>query len=347
MRLDDEMRRLAARQHGLVSRAQVRSVGGTASALKHRVASGAWQPLSARVLRLAGAPVSFEQRCLAAVLDAGPGAALSHVSAAALLGVPGFDGAALHVSRLHAGAYARVRPLARLHDVVHLPEHHVTVVRSVPVTTLARTLFDLAGSLRPARTARALDNSLNLGLVPLETVRRTSIELFERGRDGTTVMRDLLERRQAGYVPPASSLEARFLAILIAAGEDPLPDLQVDAGGDDGWIGRADFRGPEPNLLFEIDSERHHTALLDAESDRSRDERFWTAGFHVVRITEAMLDDPAEVLRRYREGRAVATAQALKPPARSAARVTPRSTKVAAARLELKPSEHTTTTRRS
>jgi hypothetical protein len=334
MELDDRLRWLASRQHGVVGRAQARMIsGGTPAALKHRLKTGEWEPLSPRVMRLVGSPWSFDQRCMAAVLDGGPGTALSHESAAAFLGVPGFSDVRLHVSRTHAGAYARVRPLARMHDITFLPERHVTFVRAVPVTTMARTIFDLAGSVRPARTARVLDNALSLGLVPLETVRRTAIELFERGRNSTTVMRELLDERGAGYIPPASSLEARFLAILIAAGEDPLPDKQVDAGGDGGWIGRADFRGPEPNLLFEVDSDRHHTELLDAESDRDRDQRFWAAGFHVVRITEALLDDPAEVLRRYREGRTVA--QALNPPSRSAARVTPRSTSVAAARLEL------------
>lgn len=85
---------------------------------------------------------------MAAVLDASPGAVLSHEAAARRWGAPGFDRAPLHVTR-HRGIARRASSLARVHEVVDLMPAHVKLIRSVPVTSPARTVFDLAGSLHP------------------------------------------------------------------------------------------------------------------------------------------------------------------------------------------------------
>lgn len=85
------LRQLAAIQHGLVTRAQASCSGVDSDAVDHRCNRGEWIPLGHRVLRAVSSADSVEQRALAAVLDAGEGAALSHHSAASWWGLPGFE----------------------------------------------------------------------------------------------------------------------------------------------------------------------------------------------------------------------------------------------------------------
>jgi very-short-patch-repair endonuclease len=219
---------------------------------------------------------------MAAVLDAGARAAASYRAAAALWQVPGFDLAALDVSRPHDDE--RHQPcLGRLHRTRLLPARHVTVVDGIPVTTPGRTLFDLAGMLPPARTERAVDNALAKSPGLLRTLHRMLPELAERGRNGITVMRALLDARPVGWIGPASGLEARAIRVLDEAGIRTR--RQVDLGGDD-WIGRVDLLVVGTNVVVEVDSARFHTSVLDRERDARRDAELVDAGYYVVRLTE-------------------------------------------------------------
>ncbi|HSH59454.1 MAG TPA: hypothetical protein VK988_07395 [Acidimicrobiales bacterium] len=112
--IDSLMRALGEGQHGLVTREQLRSRGVSRQCVENRLRSAAWTPVSRRVLRLAGAPHSPEQQALAAVLDAGPGAVVSHQSAAALWRLPGFELEPLVLSGPRTGT-KRKTALATLH----------------------------------------------------------------------------------------------------------------------------------------------------------------------------------------------------------------------------------------
>lgn len=296
--LDLALRSIAERQHGVLSRRQAAEVGADWGLLRTRLRAGTWKALSPSVLLLVGVASSFDQRCIVGTLDTGGGAVVSRQAAAALWGLPGFNPDRVHITRPR-NATSRSSPLVVVHESRHLPAHHSTIREGIPITTVARTVFDLAGCLHPARTERALENGLKYHLVTLEDLRRVTIELLARGRAGSTLMRQLLAARRAGYIPPASGLETDFLALLVAAGIE-LPEGQVDVGGND-WIGRVDFYYRRLRLVIEIDSDIHHTAKLDTESDERRDEMMRAAGFEVMRITEAELrNDPDEVVSRVR-----------------------------------------------
>jgi hypothetical protein len=284
---DAGLRRLAERQHGAVGVVQARMMAPGRAAYRSQLRSRNWVRESASVLRLAGSPRTFSQHCMVAALDAGEGSAVSHLAAAALWEVPGFSPGEVHVSRAR-GRSGRKGGLAIVHEPRLWPDHHRTVRDGIPVTTVARTVFDLAGCVHPLRAERALDNALAHKLVGLREVRAVAIELFEHGRTGSALMRRLLDDRGAGYIAPASGLEARFFALLAAAGLD-LPERQVELGGD-AWAGRVDFYFRRAGLVVEIDSERHHTAQLDAEADARRDAAMRAAGFRVLRIGEVQLE---------------------------------------------------------
>lgn len=181
-------------------------------------------------------PKDDEQRAMSAVLDSGDGAVLSHRSAAATWGLPGFDMTELEVSRPRTGAN-RATGLAQLHHPCDLPAHHCTTRDGLPVTTLARTVFDLTGTEHPGRAERALHAALRAGL-RWTTIENYLNELARRGRPGIELMRELLAAH-AGRPAMGSGLEARFLRLLLNAGL-PQPRRQVDLGTDD-WAGRVDF----------------------------------------------------------------------------------------------------------
>lgn len=309
--LDQAIRRLAECQHGVVARAQARQLGLGRACLAQE-----WELLTPLVLRLAGSQRTHRQRCMAAALDGGPGAVVSGVTAAWLWQLPGFAPGEVHISR-ERGGNGRVPAAARLHEPRSLPAHHRTVVDAIPVTTVARTLFDLAGLVHPLRVERALDNALARRLVALETMRGLAIELFEHGRTGSALVRQLLSDRGAGYIPPASGLEARFLSVLVRAGIQ-VPDKQVDLGGET-WAGRVDFVDRRLRVVFEIDSDVHHTSKLDCEADARRDATLRAAGFEVVRITERDLRERPEAvvaMVRAARGRAARSISLLAAPTR-------------------------------
>lgn len=290
---------LAVRQHSLFSHKQAVDAGFTRAAIRHRLRTGRWEQVAAFVYRAAGSTQTWEQRVLALVLAAGPSAAASHRSAAALLGIPGFE---------RRGLVEVTTPRPRRHrsegELVHrwrpFPSHHLTVIEGIVTTRVARTLCDLAGVLHPGRVERALDNCLSMGVATPGTLEGAFCDLAGRGRKGTVLMRRLLAERTEGYVPPASELEARFVDLVREAGLRE-PVRQFDTGDDESWIGRVDMAYPPDRVLIELDSHRHHSSKLDRESDEARDGRLRRAGWRVVRFTwDDLVQRPHWVLSELR-----------------------------------------------
>jgi very-short-patch-repair endonuclease len=289
---------LSESQHGAVGAWQIAAIGGTSSFQKHLVASGEWRRVTRLVLVRTGAPPTRAQRLMTAVLDAGAGSVLSHCSAAAWWGLPGFDLRAVEVMRPRKDHGKRDR-LATHHEPKLLRPQHVTVLDGIPVTTPSRTLFDLAGTLRFAdRVERAVDNAWRRGLVSGRSLAVMLDELACRGRTGITLMRTLLADRGPGYRPPDSNLERRFEQLAREAGLEL--ERQRDLG-DDEWLGRVDFVHWPSTTVLEIDSERYHSALVDQRADAARQASLEAAGFTVIRFTDVQVwHESAEVLRRLR-----------------------------------------------
>lgn len=296
---------LMAKQHALVTTEQLADAGFDDDGVKWLIRGGRLERASPRVLRLLGAPHTEAQRVLAAVLDAGPGSALSHTSALAWWRVPGFTLRELHVSRSRDGTHRPKRLAHGVHDVEALPEHHVRVLDGIPVVTPSRALFDLAGMPRtpPGRVERALDNAWSLHLVTGGTLARMLDEVGSRSRPGIATMRALLADRGDGYVPPASGLEGRVADILKGRWPTSLR-RQVDKGDDGEWIGRIDFVDPELPFLLEVQSERFHASLLDTRDDAARRARLEAAGYVVVEVSDTdVWHYPEDVVERVRQGR--------------------------------------------
>lgn len=277
--LDLEIERLAAGQLSLFTLRQVQALEVSESATRHRLTTGRWIVHRPSIFRLVGGPVTKRVNLMAAVL-AVPGSVASHHAAAALHGLPGFQVApAVTVA---GTALPRLRDV-EVHRTLLLLDHHQRERDGIPCTSVARTIFDLCGSVHPRRAERALDNSLARRLVTLPALGRVFNDLAEHGRGGTVLMRELLEQRPIGYVAPESELEARFMELLDAFGL-PQPTRQLDVGDSDAWIGRVDFVYRNAHLVVEVDGREGHSSLLDQLADADRDQRLDASGRMVLRF---------------------------------------------------------------
>ena len=140
--LDERIAELADGQHGVVARRQLLALGVGEEAIEVRLRAGRLHRLHRGVYAVGHRVLSREARWMAAVLFAGPDAVLSHRSAAALWGMPAPSSRAIEVTTPRK---SRSRGSIHRHFAV-LPADEVTTERGIPVTTVPRTLFDLAAT---------------------------------------------------------------------------------------------------------------------------------------------------------------------------------------------------------
>lgn len=304
--MDDAAGRLAARaraQHGTFTRIDAERCGLTDWGLRRLVATGWCEQVAEGVFRVAAAPRSREQRWALALATQPAASALSHESAGESYGLPGVR------SRLPTVSVERGRshrnPLAIVRTTLWLPAAHIVVRRNLPTTTVARTLFDLAGVLPPPAFEVALDGALSRRLCTVGQLERVHFVLARRGRRGTALVRRAVEARGTGFVAPASELE-RVGRRVFAEGGLPAPRFEIDLGGER-WVGRVDCVWTEAKLVVELDSRRHHEALLARDADRRRDNELMAQGWRVLRFTwDDLHQRPVEVLAQIRAALAAA-----------------------------------------
>ncbi|HEY9555714.1 MAG TPA: DUF559 domain-containing protein [Acidimicrobiales bacterium] len=308
---DRALKDLAAEQHALVTSAQAADLGFSGGQ-RMRLSDGLrWERATPRVLRLVGSPPTDGQRAMLAVLDAGPGSALSGASAGAWWGIPGNLLKPWHVVRQRDQTNRPFVRKGQAHEPTLFDPDQIVELDGVPVVVPARALFDVAGTMRRGaekpwwveRLARMVDNAWAMRLVSGQSLHAMLEVMAQRGRPGIRTMRQVLATRGLDYVPPASNLEARFEQILLQAGEAPMR-RQVDIGDGDRWIGRVDFRDADLPLIVEIQSERFHASLIDKQLDATRMERLRAAGFVVLEFTDQQVwHQRHHVLDEVRRGR--------------------------------------------
>jgi very-short-patch-repair endonuclease len=303
--VDSALRALSAGQHGAIDRRQVTDLGIASPSFNHRVSTGEWQRMGRRVLVNAAAPDSTHRQVMASVLDAGEGAVLSHASAASLWGLPGFTLLPAHVTTVRRGRPVD-RPIGIVHRMRALRPHHTTELDSIPVVRPELLMLQLAGIVHPERLGVLLDRAWSMRLLSGRSTRMVLDEVAASGVRGVTSLRAALDERGDDYEPPASNLEGRFHQLITRAGL-PAMRRQIDLGGDR-WNGRVDFVATDRALVIEVDSERYHTALSDAEADLLRETKLRDSGYTVGRVTDFQLfHRPAEVIELVRHLRHVAT----------------------------------------
>src|SRR5438874_3770859 len=302
--IDQAVRRFADRQYGVFSARQAHSACASPKVIKWRVETGAWEPVVRGVYRLAGAPDTWRQRLWTALLVAGPGAVVAREAAAALWGLTGFAQGPIAVVAAHGIKDHRLQ-FGHFHESRRLPPSHVTLIDGIPVTTIERTLFDLAGAINEKRADRAIENALARRRTTVERLWDVWADLAAPHRPGMLVMRKLLVKRGAGYVARESELEIRF-SDLLDANEIAQPDWQVEVGDDD-FIGRVDCLFRQARLIVELDGRVGHVGVLDQARDAERDKRLRALGYRVRRFRwEDVVLRPGWVLSELRREMAAA-----------------------------------------
>jgi hypothetical protein len=256
---------LAAEQHGVVSRAQLRRARLSTAAIDNRVKTGRLLALHRGVYAVGHRPATNHAQAMAAVLACGPHAVLSHRSAAALWRMGVAWRTPLDVTSPSG------------HRIPGVLAHRCRVFEAtrefgIPVTTPVRTLLDLAGTVDDAMLIRAVNEARLAGRLPPHDFAA----LVER-------MPRRLERLLAPHgAPTRSILEDEFLRFVRRYGL-PLPEVNQRVAGHE-----VDMLWRPERLIVELDGRAYHDEHA-FERDRERDADLQAAGHRVVRVTWARL----------------------------------------------------------
>lgn len=284
--LEEQIARIALREHAL-GRQRLLELGLGAEAIKHRLRTGRLVQLHRGVYALPGAPPTREQRWAAAVIACGDGAALSHLPAAALWRLRPLDPLVIDVSS--PSRRKRLRNGVRVHRPSTLDPKDLTRRDGIGVTTVPRTLIDLAEVLGTRSLERTLDEAEYLRLLDRQAVQ----DALERNatRTGAARLKAALARHEPGTTRTRSQFEEAFFVLTRQAGL-PQPGVNVRLGP---WT--IDFLWPDQRLAVETDGRRSHVRIRQRESDSTRNAWLIAHGYRPLRLTWAqVMDRPDEVL---------------------------------------------------
>jgi very-short-patch-repair endonuclease len=275
-------------QHGVISRKQLIELGFNRDAIRHRIGTGRLHRVASGVYAVGRPGHTREGRWMAAVLCCGPGALLSHGSAAALWGI-GKEWRQIEITvrsaspRRPKGLRVRRRPT--------LADRHVTEQSGIPVTDLVQTLVDLAAVHKRPAVERAVNEADRLELIDPPALR-IALEVH-RCEPGVRPLRTMLDRRT--FRLTRNELERHFLPLAEQAGL-PLPLTKQRVNGFE-----VDFYWPDLAFVVETDGLRYHRTPAEQARDRLRDQAHTAAGMTQLRFThEQVYYEPEHVLATLR-----------------------------------------------
>jgi hypothetical protein len=281
--IEERLALTAGRQHGVVTRSQLLAAGVTEKAIEWRLRTGVLLPQHRGVYRVGHRAPSTNATYLAAVLAAGEGAILGGRAAVHLWGlIKGPAPPPLVISPTER----RIEGV-RTRRSQSFDPRDAAVCRGIPVTTVVRTVVDVAGELPEDELARVCHEAgVRYGLTP-----NAVLEVLNRRPRSPGARK--LRRVTQGVVPVAlSTLESRFLKLLRAEGL-PLPVTNRPADGR-----RVDCRWPEFRLTVELDSYRFHSSRHAWEQDRRREREARARGDDFRRYTYGdVVEHPTLMLR--------------------------------------------------
>lgn len=272
---------VAARQWGVVARSQLERCGLSGSAISRWAAQGRLHRIHQGVYAVGHPLLDHRGRATAALLYAGPGAALSHQTG-------GWWWRMIETAprRIHVVSPRRCPSLPEV--CVHPRRDRVRIHHDgLPVTTPAQTLLDLASTLPLPDLRRALAEADYRGLLDPPAIER----LLGRGRPGAGALRKALLLHLPQLAATRSLLERRFLLLVERRGL-PLPEVNGVVAGL-----TVDALWRKPRVIVELDGHAAHARPSAAERDRNRDLALRGAGFTVLRYTwQQVTDEPDAVV---------------------------------------------------
>ncbi|MFO7548307.1 MAG: hypothetical protein R6X29_05480 [Acidimicrobiia bacterium] len=262
---------------GWITRERALALGITPRMIEYRLSTGRWRYHGGayQVMTLPG--TAHLRRAAVEVL---PGAVLSHQTAAEIHGFRPIERDSVIVT-VHSRT-THVFPGVTVHRTRDLASTDVMVRDSLPVTTRARTIVDLAAVVGRRQLETLLDAAILDRQVGYEAIVEVAERVCRRGKRGSAVLRGLLDQRGHGLVRSATALERLGLKALGLTRlgrwlvQYPVP-----------WVPerRFDAAFPDARVAVEWDSRRWHTAVDDFRSDRERDRAAILHGWVVLRFT--------------------------------------------------------------
>ena len=278
--------RIAARQFGLVTRAQLLSAGLGPGVVDYGVRTGRLHVVHSGVYSVGYENGEWMTRAAAALLACGPDAVLSHASAAAVFDIRPHPRGPVEI----AGTSKRRIPGLVYHRTALTPDT-TTCHRGLRVTTVPRTLLDLAGILDEIALTRAVNEARVRHGTRAADIER-ALGDSARGRAGAAMLRRII---RGGQAPTRSLFEDKFLAF-VARNHLPRPEINSRIAGHE-----VDMVWREKRLVVELDGWRYHDGRDRFERDRVRDADLLAAGYRVLRMTwRRLTEQPAQEARRLR-----------------------------------------------
>ena len=276
--IDESIGRVAGRQRGYVTRAQLVELGLGPGAIRSRVKLRRLILIHRGVYAVGHAPEAPRDRAYAAVLACGPNGVLSHSSAASLWGI--YDRWWMPFEVIVT--WDRRRPGIKTHQA-KLANGDVRRHLGIRVTSPARTVFDIAPRLTDKALNRAVNELRIKRLLKLEQLAELATRLPRH--PGASRVKPLVETSRG---PTRSELEDAFVAFTERFGL-PRPEMNARVAG---YEVDALFR--EQRVIVELDGYEFHGTRQAFEKDRERDATTLAAGYRTVRITWERLTQAAE-----------------------------------------------------
>lgn len=286
--LDRERRLLhvAGRQHRCITTLQLREIGLSSDAVKRRVQSGRLIRLHRGVYAVAPASGSLEQRCAAAVLAAGSGAALSHMSAAVMCGW--WKRSAIGVVEVTCDRKVNI-PGIHVHSAHPWSSRDQIMVHGISAVRPERLAVQLSSQLTRYQLTNVIKEAAFWGQFDVGRFERLQTRLG--ARRGSVQARRAVASFQAGCAGTRSALEDRMVRLIERAGFPPPDEAGMPIGPhevDLVWLDR--------ELIIEVDGPGHRQPN-SRRKDPARDADLRRAGFKVVRCTNHQIDgDPFGVV---------------------------------------------------
>jgi very-short-patch-repair endonuclease len=277
---------LATGQHGVVSMRQLEQLGYSRATVSRATAAGRLHRLDRGVYAVGHRHLTWEARCLGAVLASAPAVA-SHTTAAWLWGLLRGRPGTFHLT---AASRRHAKPGCRMH-FAKLSAEDRGEADDIPVTAVARTKLDLAAMLSPTRLERVLERSEELRLFDLRAID----DLLTRtvGHPGHGRLRRALALYREDPVFVRSRLERRFLD-LVRKGGLPTPSMNLNVDGYE-----LDAYWEPERFAVELDVYETHGSHAAFERDRLRQEDLKLREVEMIRVTGPRLDrEPQAVLAR-------------------------------------------------
>jgi hypothetical protein len=296
-RLDHVLAVIAARQLGLLVRADVIRAGGTDKYIRVQLAQQHWQLLHPGVYLTGAAPPTWLQRQLAACLAAGPGAIASVRGAAAVWQLDGASEGAIELT-VRPNHKPVPRP-AVVHRTLRWDPVDRTIHRRVPVSSINRTLIDYGSKVPKILVERAVEDAILRRLTTEGALRRRLYQVGGPGCPGSATLRWVLDHRPKGK-PARSGFEVITLDVLRCAGmKDWLRNHTVFVDGVP--VAELDLADPMRMVAVEPKGAKWHSTRRAVSRDEKRVALLRALGWNVIETDwDEVVHHPERLVARVR-----------------------------------------------